>query len=348
MTLSLATVIATRHRPDVLRLALPLHLSQSRLPARILVVDSSDDPGPTAEAVAEATRGAPVPVEVMRTAAGTAFQRNRGVEAVSEDVVFLPDDDSLLHPGAVEAIMRCYEADPEGRAIGAVCGAETPAYPGEAAPATYRRKRGEGLRQATGRLRTRLEDRLVPQAAKALARALWADRPAPPAGVRVEWAPGFRLSGRRDALLAHPFEERLGRYALGEDVDFCLRLQAAGLDLVAAPEALIHHHRAPGRRDDGVALGAIDTLHSGYIPLRAYHAAKAAGRPVPDGFARTIRRWAAMRAAQLRIGARDAHGRDRARGAARGRDALGTLLAADAAALDETYLRLRGEVLGTG
>ena len=46
-------VIATRNRPEALALSIPLILGQSRKPRKLIVIDSSDDHAPVAEAVAE-------------------------------------------------------------------------------------------------------------------------------------------------------------------------------------------------------------------------------------------------------------------------------------------------------
>ena len=50
-------VIATRHRIEALKLSIPLLLAQSRPPARLIVIDSSDDHAPVAKTVRDVCTG---------------------------------------------------------------------------------------------------------------------------------------------------------------------------------------------------------------------------------------------------------------------------------------------------
>ena len=117
-SLTFDTMIATRNRPEALAPSIPLILGQSRQPERLIVIDSSDNHTPVAETVARATRDWPGEVTVEHTDPGSAYQRNRGLAHVRADIVFFPDDDSMLYPGTTEAIMRAYELDDDGKIAG--------------------------------------------------------------------------------------------------------------------------------------------------------------------------------------------------------------------------------------
>lgn len=123
-----ATIVATRNRPEALALSLPLMLGQSRLPEEIVVVDSSDDPAANKALIGRLASETDVPLHHITSRAGLSFQRNIGLERISSEVVFFPDDDSLVLPGALEAIMRIYDRD-TCQIIGGVCSAEAKTPP---------------------------------------------------------------------------------------------------------------------------------------------------------------------------------------------------------------------------
>lgn len=330
------TVIVTRNRPDALALSLPLHLAQARRPERILVIDSSDDPSANQALVGRLAATAPMPVEHQTAPAGMTIQRNIGLAQVETDVVFFPDDDSLVHPGATEAIMRVYDRDAAGR-LGGVAGLETRRRPDMAEPPAYAMRRSDRLKAVIKPLRTQAEDRLFPDPMKVAARRRM-DRLPPPepwlaeeGAVPVEWMTGFRMSFRTDLLRAVRFNEKLGRYALFEDVDAGLGVLRSHL-LVTTSKALIYHHKAPENRTGGRQMGAIQVLNRAYVTCR--HA------EMDAGLRGIVRRHARLRTAQFRLD-RSPFGRERHAGARAALRALPELLDAPPEDLDATYLRLR-------
>jgi glycosyltransferase involved in cell wall biosynthesis len=336
-----STVIATRNRPDALALALPLHLAQSRLPERILVIDGSDDPSANAALVDRLAAAAPVPIEHQVSRPGASLQRNLGLAQVTSDVTFLPDDDSLVHPGATEAILRVYDRD-ASRRIGGVAGLETRRRPDVADPPAYAMRRSDRIKAWVKPVRTRIEDRLVPDPMKVAARRRMDRLPLPEpwlgqeGAVPVEWMTGFRMSFRTDLVRAVGFNENLGRYALFEDVDAGLGVLRTHL-LVTTANALIYHYKAPENRASGRQMGAIHLLNRAYVACRHAEAdARLHG---------VIRRHARFRLMQYRLD-RSPFGQERLMGARAAFRALPELLAAGPGALDETYLRLRRACLG--
>jgi glycosyltransferase involved in cell wall biosynthesis len=244
-------VIATRNRADALALSIPLLLGQSRVPRRLIVIDSSDDHAPVAAAVARATAGHPVEVIVEHGPPGAARQRNQGLRHVTADIVFFPDDDSLCHPGTTAAIMEVYERDTEGR-VAAVNPADTlEPPPGVLEAAAYdmtaahkRMARTVRARTALGRLMPEVNPRFV------IGRILMARAPQLPwlaaiDAVPVEWMTGYRMSFRTAALKAvGGFEGIFGGYSLFEDTDASWAVTDAGC-VVGANRGRIYHHRFP-------------------------------------------------------------------------------------------------------
>ncbi len=272
-TLTYDAVIATRNRPEALALTIPLLIEQSRPPAQIIVIDSSDDHTPVAETVAAATRDWDGSVTVKHSDPGLPYQRNRGLALVTAPVVLFPDDDSLLHPGTAAALMEVYERDTEG-AIAAVCAAETYEVPpgvdlGDSdwmTEAHQREAKTRGLRNRMERNFSALKPQLH------LGRLLAGRAPLPDWTkeldvVPVEYMTGFRMSFRTHAIKPTGFDEALGGYALDEDIDASFQAARHGA-VVGAKKGKIYHHRFPSGRGDGARLGRMEVLNRLYVGLK--------------------------------------------------------------------------------
>jgi glycosyltransferase involved in cell wall biosynthesis len=271
-------VIATRNRPAALALSIPLILGQSRLPRKLIVIDSSDDHAPiaktVAEAVAKAKGGWAGSVIVEHTGPGSAYQRNRGLAHVESEVVIFPDDDSLLHPGTSEAIMRAYELDTQGRIAG-VCAADArEPPPGVLAGAQYEMPSAAKRQAVRRRKRLGLNFKWVqPQLyfgnlLKARFEPLdWFEDEN---CVLVEEMWGYRMSFRTSVVRANPFDEVLRAYALHEDLDASFSAMRQGC-LVGARNARIYHHKFPTGRGDPYNLGMMRLLNLSYVVLKHVH-----------------------------------------------------------------------------
>ena len=273
-------VIATRNRPEALALSIPLILAQSRLPRKLIVIDSSDDHASIAKtvaaAVAKARGGWAGSVIVEHTGPGSAYQRNRGLAHVESEVVIFPDDDSLFHPGTSEAIMRAYELDSEGRIAG-VCAADArEPPPGALAGAEYEMPSAAKRRAPAVRRRKRLGldfKWVQPQLyfgnlLKARFEPLdWFEDEN---CVLVEEMWGYRMSFRTPVVRANPFDEVLKAYALHEDLDASFSAMRQGC-LVGARNAQIYHHKFPTGRGDPFTLGMMRVLNLSYVVLKHAH-----------------------------------------------------------------------------
>jgi Glycosyltransferase like family 2 len=341
MTSTYSTVIVTRNRPAALELSLPLHFLQSRQPERILVIDSSDDPTPNRKVVERLAVNAAVNIEHQVSAPGMTHQRNIGLAQVNTDVVFFPDDDSLVYPEALARMMHIYDCDTLGR-IGGVCAVEALTAPAEVLnrpDAVYQKSLADQIRALAAPLRVRLENRYFPDPLKLAARQL--QKQLPPRehwlhrenAVWVEWMTGFRMSFRTEVVRRKGFNENLGRYALYEDIDAGLGVLAGGHSLVATRDAQIYHHKAPESRSDGRQMGVINILNRAYVVLRSGAA--------DDKIKASIERYAQFRIAQFAVGAKSRYGQDRLAGARAAYFMLPDLLRSEFDNLDETYLRLR-------
>lgn len=267
---SYTTVIVTRNRHDALALSLPLHLSQSHMPEAVMIVDSSDDPAPNQSLVRDLAGHTTVALLHLLSPPGSSTQRNIGLERVTSEVVFFPDDDSLVHPGALEEMMRIYAQDKEG-VVGGVCSAEAKTAPvGVLEQSAYQMRLSDQLKARIARTRFAWEERLIPDPFHRVAAGLYGALPPAPKwlaeenAVTVPWMTGFRMSYRTNIIRRSGFAEELGRYALFEDTDASFRTLKSHL-LIGARNAQIYHHKAPMRRANGRALGVMQILNRTYV-----------------------------------------------------------------------------------
>lgn len=336
-------VIATRNRAEALRLSLPLLVAQSHPPQRIIVIDSSDDPGPAYQAT-EAIMGQGIPVRFEHGPKGSSVQRNRGLSFVTAPVVFFPDDDSLCHPGTTEAMMRVYARDTDCQIAG-VCAADAldmPAHRGVSYDmrADHRRHaRAMSLRNRVERRVTDLNPFLT------LGQMLQQDCPVPSwlpeeQAVRVEWMTGFRMSFRTEAIAAG-FEEAFRGYGLYEDIDASFHATRHGA-LVGANRARIHHHRFPSGRPDAHNFALMTVLNRAFVVAR-----HSAGMSTDERrmMRRKTRNYALARMAMLLPKIAGHNARAGLRGTRAALSAIDALMLAPPEALVSTYATIRDRLL---
>lgn len=342
-------VIATRNRPEALALSIPLLLGQSRRPEKLIVIDSSDDHAPVAKVVAETTAGSGIEVIVEHSQKGLTRQRNLGLRHVTAPIVLLPDDDSLFHPGTVEAILEVYERDTEGRVVG-VNPADAPEPPaGVLDSAAY--DMSAEHRRAASQVRTRLKlgrklTDLKPQFL--IGNLLVARAPDLPwldeiNAVKVQWLTGYRMSFRTAAIKAAGFEEVFGGHALFEDVDASFAVSRQGC-LIGARKGRIYHHRFPSGRGNRYTLSAMAVANLAY--LMAKHGADLDLAPAERRAARikTRRHYRLRWLSALARSLRDPGAREELRGLRAARPEIDRLFDAPRDRLAETYLAAKARM----
>lgn len=336
MHLDYAVVIATRNRPTALRLSIPRMLSQSRPPAQLIVVDSSDDHVATVEAVKDSVGNHQVELIIRHSAPSSSAQRNFGLTFVTCPVVFFPDDDAIWFPGAAAAQMDVYERDQNGQ-IAAVCATESSTPPVDWAQheaGAYQMRPSHRIQQKIATIRSKLENSLFPDPAKLLGRSFWPttlDLPvwfALEQVVLVEWMTGFRMSFRTHVIRTVEFDESLSRYSLFEDIDASFAAWKHGW-VVAALQATVFHFRSPETRGHARRLGAEQLLNKAYI----------IGKHSPIGHParRRLCRFAQYKVCQYLFGSQDIYGRERYAGAKAALASLPKLASAPAAEICAAY-----------
>lgn len=269
-------VIATRNRPDALKLSLPLLLHQSEPPKSIIIVDSSDDHSNVAKLVRTITDSFRVNVIIRRSERGLTLQRNIGLSEVNSEVVFFPDDDALFLPNAAREVMRIYEYDEE-RKVSAINPADSPFAPtGVLASAGYAMSYQHLAMARTVRSRTWLARRIHSLNPKYFIGDILLRRSQTLPWLRemdaipVEWMTGYRMTFRTEVIKQFGFERAFSGYSLFEDVDASWAAWRSGV-VVGANRAKVYHHKFPSPRSDNYSLGAMSILNLAF--LMAKHSA---------------------------------------------------------------------------
>jgi hypothetical protein len=273
--------IVTRNRPGILSLSLPTVLSQDPPPASCCVVDSSDDPTENQKEVADIAQDFPsVPLTHCISPPGIFLQRKTGASLGSSPILFFPDDDSLLLPGAAKAVLDVYEADKLG-VLGAVMMGESPQPPPSVSlesADSITKNPIKRLAYRLGAFRADLEDSLAPNPVRMLGERLTLeslqrlrlDKPGAldwltQAGGKLDRnLQGFRMTFRRDVFSECRAAGSLTGYSLYEDEITAMEVLQKRL-IAEAPEGMTYHHRAAGGRLSAFSAGVHMALNLAFL-----------------------------------------------------------------------------------
>lgn len=252
-------VIPTRNRTRVLERTLETLANQSLQPARVVVVDASDD-GLTEQLCRKVCEGdgkwGGATFELIWRAAGTrgaASQRNEAIRWLSGEAVLFIDDDILFEPGCVERLWAAFGSDPEIGAVSAMITNEAYSPPGRAWRWLLRWLAGEPMGTFAGRC-------FGPAVLK-----MPADDPALPAVVPVDWMPAGCALYRRNALPSPLFDPFFKGYSYMEDAALSL-LVGKKWKLVNARTARIFHDSQPGEhKSDMNALAQMEMINRHHV-----------------------------------------------------------------------------------
>lgn len=304
--------IATRNRPDALSLSIPRMLEQSRPPAEIVVVDSSDDHEAVRALVLRLTQASKIPTIVIHGEKGLTRQRNKALEFVNHPIVFFPDDDSIWFKETAELQMSVYERDADNQ-ISAVCGAESPVPPADfkATTASYQMNTKDRIKLRCTRLMRWLESKIAPDPARIAGQSFYRNHTIPGWAQTdtifpVEWMTGFRMSFRTSIIKKHRFDEALSNYSLFEDIDASFSAWRDGA-VVGVSNAKIFHYKSPENRGNGYNLGRTQILNKAYI------VSKHTPQKHPARLA--LIRFSKYKLFQYRTASRDVFGKERLKGA---------------------------------
>lgn len=233
-TLPFAAVIPTRNRVETLQRTLDSLMAQSVQPARLIIIDASDNA--FTQALCSELRGIAPASNLVCVAAdtpGAASQRNQGVRICSEPVIGFFDDDIQLEPFCIERLWRALHSNPQLGGVNATITNQRYSAPGRISQLIFRAMAGRKEASYSGRVLGPAIN-LLPE-----------DRDDLPDVVPVEWLNTTCVLYRREALPDPPFPSHFTGYSLMEDVALSVTV-GKRWGLANARTARIYHDSQPG------------------------------------------------------------------------------------------------------
>ena len=200
-------------RPTTISAAIESVRRQTWADWELLVIGQGDDG--TTRAVAERAASGDGRIRYLNISKrGLSAARNAGLAAASNEIVAMMDDDCEARPDWLAALAQCFEEKPETGLVGGSFLAGPPSW----------RTRSTCL--------------------SLVATEAFYDPASAPAPAGFEWF-GANFAIRRSiAELVGPFDEFFGAGATFrscEDVDYKLRLEAAGVKMWSTPRSVVYH-----------------------------------------------------------------------------------------------------------
>lgn len=259
-----ALVICTRNRSLDLNACLESLHYCSDLPGIVLVVDSSD--GQESSAVCGRHRielaDANSDLVYLRTGPGLTHQRNCGLAALPDglEYVYFVDDDCVVPDGYFSTIRATFAAHKDCVGAGATIKNVRP----DGSPNPPDPSRTPVLKRAVGAFERAFS--LDRRPGRVNSAAVVGTLKGPPRSTtEVQWLSGcsmaFRLEDARSVLFN---EDTLRGYALGEDVEFSLRISRLG-KLMIAPGIEMAHKASPTNRLNARAFAKMDTVNRYFL-----------------------------------------------------------------------------------
>jgi GT2 family glycosyltransferase len=250
----LSVVIPTRNRGAVLRRTLGSLAAQSIQPARIMLVDASEDRATQSLCVEHPVPG--LASEVVWRAAqisGAASQRNQGVQECFHPFVGFFDDDIIFEPYCVTRLWRALQSDEGLGGVNAMITNQRYQSPGRVSRFMFRLMAGRREASYAGMVLGPAVN-LLPE-----------DRDDLPEVVPVQWLNTTCTMYRREALPVPPFSTNFTGYSLMEDLALSLTV-GRHWRLANARTARIYHDSHSGEhKNDVVALSRMELVNRHYV-----------------------------------------------------------------------------------
>jgi glycosyltransferase involved in cell wall biosynthesis len=252
----ISAVIATRNRAESLLRTLGSLSRQSLQPSEILVVDGSDD-STTRNVCDQLVDGLQSRICYLRAEiCGAASQRNQGVLAAHEPVIWFLDDDIELQPECAARIYSALTSDSGFGGVNAMIVNQAYHVPGRISRAVYSLLNGKTEMSWAGRVIGPAIN-LLPE-----------DRADLPDLVDVDWLNTTCVMYRREALPTPPFSEHFTGYSMMEDLALSLNV-GRHWRLVNARTARIFHDSQPGsHKADPAAMAEMELVNRHHVMTR--------------------------------------------------------------------------------
>ena len=248
-------VICTRNRASDVAQCLDRVNACTVVPDRVIVVDSSDTDETQRTVEMQATDGRNrLRTRYVRADPGLTHQRNVGLAELTEncEIVHFIDDDSRVSERYFDEILRGFAASSTAVGVGGyILPLGAPPRVGARGRIGERYRRIFLLRPRPGRV------------SRSGRNALY--RVPPDDLTRVEWLSGCAMSFVAPLAKQLRFDESLGGYGLGEDMEFSSRMAKFG-PLILNPQATLQHLVSPANR-----LQIEDMFHRDVVNRYYFH-----------------------------------------------------------------------------
>lgn len=229
-----SVIICTRNRINDLVNALGSIQRQTVSPGELIIVDSSTDPVDTTQEFKHIFNEHNFPCTRLvykHTEPGLTYQRNRGIELSTGEVLYFFDDDVLLEPSYLAEMQKIFDKQPD---VGGGMGTITPMEP-------FCHNWNITLRKF-----------FLLQRDYSSGKFTFSGMPTHAYGTEhfrmVEVLGGCCMAFRRKALEKHKFDENLRFYGYMEDCDISWRVSRE-YPLFYNPAARLQHLNSPLNRD---------------------------------------------------------------------------------------------------
>src|SRR4051812_31903335 len=257
---SVSGIIPTSDRAPVFRSTLESLGAQLIQPAELIVIDASTDLA--TKAVCESdVRGLRSKIRWFKADnRGAATQRNQGVGAAAQSVIWFIDDDILLQPECVGALWAALTGDNRLGGVSAMIVNQAYHTPGPASRVMFTLMNGKPETSFAGKIIGPAIN-LLPE-----------DRDDLPEVVSVEWLNTTCTMYRREALPDPLFDSFFTGYSLFEDLALSSQVRQRGWKLANARKARIFHDsQAASYKSDISSRSAMETANRHHVMTRILH-----------------------------------------------------------------------------
>ena len=245
-SLKIAVVVPTLGRPAELRRMLRSLDAQSHLPDQVIIIDESEEGRDVAEGLPRLN----IQFHALKRGS-TSAKRNLGARFAAPDMTLISflDDDIVLEPDAMEAMLRFWEtASPEVGAASFNLANRTPLTARWLKSRRIARWLGLSSPQPGAVLRSGIQTRIDPLQDTAY----------------VEWLATTAVVFRRDVLRGFAFDDFFEGYGYLEDLEFTYRV-AKKYKLAVVANARVWNYPSPVGRDRPYFFGKKEVINRLYF-----------------------------------------------------------------------------------
>jgi GT2 family glycosyltransferase len=254
--LPVSALVPTRNRTACLSRMLHSLAGQSAQPVEMILVDASasDETEELCKASVPELRTRIVYLKAVEV--GAAAQRNLGVGAATQPVIWFFDDDILFKDDCADHLWRALQSDPRLGGVNAMIVNQCYQPPGRVSSAIFQLLRGHAEATYAG-LVIGPAVNLLPE-----------DRDDMPEVVPVEWLNTTCTMYRREALPTPPFDSVFTGYSLMEDLALSLRVRREWRLANARTARIFHDSQQGTHKADVRALATMELVNRHYVMTR--------------------------------------------------------------------------------